>query len=642
MRWKNNLINYREQQVLMLLMDEHYVSATAIAKQLNLSDKTIRKEIKNLNLLLVQQGAKIVAKARYGFKLEIHDEQLFQTLKDAIVSGEHEMPEVELRRQQLFDILLHTKKYYKIDDLCEMFYSSRKTVSKDIKQVEKELANYGLQLLRKPNYGIKIDGSEFQKRLCIRAQYLKYNTLYNVLEKALPNLEKVSMCVLDIMAHQNYTISDMALQNLIVHLQTGIVRIKNECYITSSEIEVTSYNLQEEYAIATLLCEQLGQMFDVTFPEAEKQYIAIHLAGKKQIQKLVDANDNLVISKEIDDLTSLLLERVHENFGFDFRNNLDLKMALAKHLLPLKLRLAFGMNMKNPLLEEIKNRYLFPYTMSEFVGVLVAEHFGKPISDDEIGYFALHFALALEQGKEVITKKRILVVCASGYGSSQLLLYKYKEQFHDYIEHIEACSVNDLAKLDLHQFDYIFSTTPILIKVSKPVIEVGYFLDKGEVKKIAKTMLKKNYQIHKYYAQDLFISNLDAKDKADAIHQMCQVILAHKALPASFEEAVLKREEITQTEYGNEVAITHPLEPVGKDTFACVALLKHPILWQHKMVRSIFLISIEKAKHKKIQDFYKITSALLVDGERMKTLHEQPTYETLLELLTTIENEVIM
>src|SRR5699024_2818876 len=63
--------------------------------------------------------------------------------------------------------LLLGEHYLKLDDLSEEIYVSRSTVQKDLKNVKEILNEYGIQLETRPNYGIKLKGSELKLRFCM-------------------------------------------------------------------------------------------------------------------------------------------------------------------------------------------------------------------------------------------------------------------------------------------------------------------------------------------------------------------------------------------------------------------------------------------------------------------------------------------
>ena len=140
-------------------------------------------------------------------------------------------------------------------------------------------------------------------------------------------------------------------------------------------------------------------------------------------------------------------------------------------------------------------------------------------------------------------------------------------------------------------------------KIDKPIIEVNYFLDQLDVQKINRVLKQGQHNIVYYYSADLFVENLKCETREEVIHSLSQLILINEDVPDNFEESVLYREKITSTEFGNNVAMTHPIEPISNRTFACVAVLSKPIIWKEKSAKVVFLISIGNKKGKNICSF---------------------------------------
>ena len=73
--------------------------------------------------------------------------------------------------------------------------------------------------------------------------------------------------------------------------------------------------------------------------------------------------------------------------------------------------------MKNPILQDIKREYPLAYEMATQACSVLRNVSPNPIKEDEIGYIAVSFALALERQKaKEWAPKNILIVCASGKG----------------------------------------------------------------------------------------------------------------------------------------------------------------------------------------------------------------------------------
>lgn len=623
------------------LSRDKYQSALYLSKALEVSDKTIRKLIKQLNEIIQYSGASIEVKHGYGYRLSIEDEEMFKNyLKREFKEKASEIPNTsEERIEYIKEYLLKSDDYIKLDELSEELYISRKTITNELKKIEQELNSYNLKLVRKPNYGIKINGEEFDLRLCRASCIAIKCSSKKISTEDKRCMEDIASVIHTCLHRCDFNISDVALQNLLVHIFVAIERIKEEHNIVFQEEQLEQFSLESELILANKIAKEIEKKFNISYPKSEIKYIAVHLAGKKIYDS--QKEKNLVVTQKIYDLVTEMLEKIYESFKIDFRDNLELRMSLSQHIVPLEVRLEFDMTLRNPMIKEIKERFLLAYSIATFACGVLGQAYGKQLEEDEIGYFAINFALALERDKYDIRKKNILVVCSSGKGSSQFLKYKYIERFGKYINEIQTCDVHSISKVNMKYIDYIFTTVPISEKVSAPILEVQYFLEDEDVKNVINVLTKNSAgTISNYYSEDLFIKNLECKTKEEVLHYMCSLIKEKEDVPKNFEKAVLERQKIAQTEFGNYVAIPHPCKTLSKRTFACVAILKEPIIWEKEEVQIVFLVSIENNPSKEIQKFYKTTSKLLINKQYISELRKNKDFETLIKLLRKVESEM--
>ena len=180
-------------------------------------------------------------------------------------------------------------------------------------------------------------------------------------------IQWIYQCVRGCLSKYNFDISNVAFQNLILHIQIAILRMRGGHYVPMAEGDGEKVRNRKTYRMAEEILGKIKDKFRVEFPPSEIVYIAIHLEGKKMVANIggcEDAEGNLVISQEISDLVDQMLGAVYDAFKFDFRDDLELRMSLSQHMVPLVVRLRHDMKLTNPLLKDIKERYSFAYTMA--------------------------------------------------------------------------------------------------------------------------------------------------------------------------------------------------------------------------------------------------------------------------------------
>lgn len=611
-----------------------------ICEKLDIAPRTLRNDLKKYKPTFFENGVTLISKPGVGYQFEIFDQDSYYRFIQELIKketrGQALIPVYpEERITYLIKLLLGTDKYIKIEELEERLFVSRSTLTNDLKEVREKLEYYHLDIENKPNYGMRIIGEEFNKRACISKYYFYTDSYDNVIldSEKKENKETIKKLLYDTITENNFTLTDIGFENLVVHIMILLMRIDK---ITEDETIETIYkNLEEEkeFRIACLLVNKLEKKFKVKLPKKEMYYITIHLLGKKSMQY---NNETLLISEETQELLNNIFKQIKQNFQLDFSQDFELFRFLALHFQPMMNRLKYGLYIENPLIDKIKSENKLAFEVSLYVGSIIKEVKKYDVNINEIGYIALHFALALERYNEKIKSKNIIVVCASGAGSSQILLYKLKQKFKNYINEAKVARVYELLDIDQSKYDYIISTVPITFKTQLPIINVQYFLDDEDVELVSSIFAgtENEYSfIDKYFKDELFFEDLMGNTKEEVLKNMCDAVNNVMGVPDSFYQLVIQREEMASTEFGNNIALPHPIKPITNTTFVAIAVLKKPIRWNKQQVKFVFLISTKKDNEESLSLFNESISALVLSKKAMVKLEKEPNLNTIKEII---------
>ncbi len=138
-------------------------------------------------------------------------------------------------------------------------------------------------------------------------------------------------------------------------------------------------------------------------------------------------------------------------------------------MVPFVLRMKYHMILRNPMLEEIRKNYVLSYTMASQAAIALGEYFQQSISEDEIAGLAEVLELALEQQENEQKKFSILIVCASGKTSSEILRYKYSREFKSILKRFMYVIFMNWRTFRLKKVDYVFTTVHISSYVPVPI-----------------------------------------------------------------------------------------------------------------------------------------------------------------------------
>lgn len=584
------MIETRKKQILdYLTLDYDYHTAKELGEVLELSSKTVRKEISLLNSSIEGKGAIIKSKPGKGFKFVIYDEEKFKNfLKNdwyKYAYFQQESGEKDLRYENILRMFLFSNSYIKQTDLADMFHVSESQINKDLPLIKETLEDYDLSLISKPYYGMKILGSEKNIRLAIKNEIGEDPSLFDN-DKDIELFGQIQEIVDSINFGEDYYLPYVNFKNLVIHIYISILRIKEGKYIElSKEVEkkIISY---EEFKIANEIVQKLQENLDIKIPNEELVYITMHLIAKNTVK------DQEKLSQDILELSQNIIDEIYNVSGYDFRSNLNFYFALAIHLGPLVNRIKYGFTMKNPILDDIKDNKV-AFILATIGSGVINKKFSTKLSDDEIGYIALHVMAAM--GEEHDQKKRILIVCGSGNSSAQIMKAQLNKAFKDEIEDIRTTDLRNLESYDLEAYDFIVSSVELSVQTETPIVYVDILFTKNDLNNID-TAFKDNdtEEIIKIFANSVFINNPKAENKEDLLNLVAKTIEEKSGLKKEKALDQLKqREEMGQTSFTN-VAVPHILDQVEGDSYSIIIILKNPICWDGKKIRLIYSLVIGK------------------------------------------------
>ncbi|WP_182200243.1 BglG family transcription antiterminator [Paraliobacillus salinarum] len=633
-------MNTRLKQILQKLLNlNDSQTSTTLARALQVSPKTIRNDIKKLGTLLNNDIAYIESIRGKGYSLHITNEEKFknflqQNVDDSnnIVSTEHND-----RVQYLIKRLLLHSSYIKIDQLAEELFISRTTLQTDLKKVRTIFCDFDLSLIHKPNYGVKVVGEEMKIRFCISENL--FNQQYQELDETISGLEILPQSEVKVIRHSilnklkkyKLIISDISLLNLITHISIACNRIRNNQAVKIYQDELTKITNNIEYTIAQEIVIEIEQKLHVSFSTNEIAYLAIHLQGSKKTHSESDIETaEIVLEQDIQQLAKQVVNEIDRVYSLNISDDKELLLALSLHLKPAINRYMYQMNLRNPLLEEIKSKYPFSFEVALTGAEVINNKLDISIDENEIGYMALHLETAMErQRKNNNHKKRCLLVCATGLGTAQLLSIKLENEFSHELKIIGTTEYYNLTKQPLDNIDLIISTIPIQEDLDIPIIEVSTILRSQDVNKIKK-LIHNDFEVMNHYMREKFTYlKQEINSMEEAIEFLGQNLIKANMVEDNFINSVLERERYSPTSFGNLVAFPHAMEPQTNETFWSILTLSNPIQWGDNPVQIIYLLNI--SKHNKMDDLkpmYDVLMKLFENHTLLQNLLQCETYDT--------------
>lgn len=596
----------RKKKLLRYLVHtDGYITTERLAKELNVSEKTIRNDIKQLDIWLQSfLGTEIIRQPGMGVALRASDEEreaILHQLDHTLETGpDPVLTDPFHRRIRLLQILLEEERVFTLQQLSDRLYVSKATVSQDLTSVEQWLDRYGLRLIRKPNMGLRVEGEERSRRLAM-AKFLqrpsesglksdRIDPLYDALiEQAVRKIERKS----------DLRFTDEAVDRLTVHVAIALKRVKMGCRIHLSSGEMAKLQVKREYRLAEELAGELEKTFAVTLPKDEIAYLAMHLLGAKLHYVTVHGDELTHSLDKVDEesihLSQKLIAKMEELTGLPLTRDKELLVGLAIHIQTVVHRIRHRLNVTNPILHDIKRAYRYMFeTVLLAVSMTEFDMEGR-VSEDEAGYLTMHFQAAWERlKKHYVQPKKVLLVCTTGVGTSQLMAAKISRWFPSLIILGTTPAARLKQSIESERPDLLISTVP-LKGLGIPVVHVSPLLGEQDRKNIQRAVMEEGsptgsnrsgatVTLKTFIDPRMVWLNVDSKDRCQVIRFMANRLIEEGFAGKGFAKSAWEREQISSTYIGGGVAIPHGGVDLVLQSTVAVARLNKPVDWQGKPV----------------------------------------------------------
>lgn len=625
-------MNRQEKLIQILLKSKKPLTTTELADQLGVSSRTIRSDLDKMESEIMLHQLSLEKKPRVGVWIEGAQDK-----KDALflnVAGEHNFVESyskEYRRGCiLVQILLSKNKIYPYK-LQNTLYVSKSTIEKDLAAISKWLEKYDLQLLNNSSTGITISGNEENIRNAIAAFAGQLNesnlSIETLLEKYLQiDVKEVEDIIHDWNDNYGMHLSEVNMNNLAFHACVMLIRVQKNKTLsipTPKGLNDEKFSYKKEFNV---LIQKLSEYGKFQIPKDEADYLLMHLLGMFLSESSFLENEFLDDLKRLaEDIADDFISKTDKIVSLDLDSNEQFKKSLILHLLPTVYRLKYGLNLYNPLLNEIKTNYASYYSLASIINSSFEKYIGVNASEEEIAYVALHLSVVVEQAKE---KEYAALVCTMGIGVSRLLAVKLQENFPEIT--FVHCSMNDKEKIE--QCKYIIST--VKLDTEKPYVLINPLLDDTDIQKI-RTLIQRNPIIYKknFSLQTIMVEHEDT-DKITVLQEMSNCLRLCGAVTSKFFGGVLKRENMASTEVGDGVVLTHGFHETVKRSQIAFCKLDHPIIWNTQKIDFIVMLAVAKVDAKNVMQMnwlYRMLSSAEIIQRIRECKSEEEIYEILIE-----------
>lgn len=554
----------REITILKYLLKNHgFKTISELAETYEVSTRTIREDIKNIENVLKGSSIKIVRDRKKGILITNEsksDKELYNII-NVLNNGEEYYAKEERISIIIYELLI-SDKAITYDYLMDKTNTSKTTIVKDFAQSEKWLSSRGIKVIKKPRIGITLEYDELTFRN-VSLEYIEsslkefdFQKIYNsfngsdflTLNLSMNSYINFITKDINVMAVNNFIkkyendfmikFSEDAFIRIFLYILISLQRIKKGKYLLLKENQGSqalnnTAKLKEWILTNNKLLNNAANM-DIS--KTEITYIIHYMMS--QNKRYLSKNINLS-SYDEQKIVKEFIGIVQDFLCIDLIQDDTLFENILMHISSTIHRLLFDIKVSNPLLKDIKNEYAEIFKACEIGRKLFEEKLEKKLSDDEISFLTMHIAASIEKTKQ---KKnfnifRTIIVCSSGIGTSNMLKTRLINEFPSIIVE-RTCSVEEFHKINKEGIDLVISTTQLSIGQNKSIIYVSPLLNNKDIFNIKKFISKTNIKNKDNYS---FVID----DLMEIISKSC-IINDYKKLETQIQKYFIKEESITK------------------------------------------------------------------------------------------------
>jgi len=505
-------LDKRSNQILNQLLAGGRLQLAEISEKYQISERIVRKKIRELNDELNESGLPSVSINGEGIlRFEVREEGLLEQIQTFIMNNDfytYHLSKNE-RKTILAMLLLNQEKYVTAAWISEYISTSRNTVISDLNDLKDWFLKHNMKLVSQVQKGYIVEASEGD----IRSGMLK------LLELNLDEEKYGAMGAFHVFGH--LLLKEIQYQGRYETIQKVLreEELRHDCFLSDFSFSVAVYellilaervkkgktleqerqpdwenaSLSSKYPLSRAVLDRLAEEFSLDIPAAEAENFVFCLRRKSYLKSGTNNVDQLVIPVLIGEVIYRIISKFRINFYLDFA----LYDLLVDHMKSSVYRMSSGEVLENPFRGEIEKGYPEVFSTVEECLTPLEDYLGVKVPRDEVSFLVMYFASMLERDKlERMRERKVpaVLVCAMGRGTVQLMLAKLK-QLEDVLEITDVRSSHELKDMGNINDQLVISTVAFPDGEIQNILMVSPLLEQEDIYRIRRkaTKLRENW-----------------------------------------------------------------------------------------------------------------------------------------------------
>lgn len=629
-------LSLRQRKLLHFLKGQtDYVTGNHIAKQLKVTSRTIRNDVKEINAYLSQWNTSILSKQGSGYIL---DSNHLHVLQEHNLASPSFLFREDRIRHILFELCIseHPIDLY---DLEEQLYVSRTTLEHDLNRLRQTyILTEPYILLERSKNQISLEKDERKRRqLLIRlfSEHWNYSARgdafydYNYIDEHIVNL------IIDetdfFIQKYNLEIEDYNLVYLNLALAIMVYRVKSGHQLHTS-VDCSMVDEQTTF-IGNALIDSIEVKVDILFPIAERNDILLHLFDSQiNIDQTFMQNEFILLSERY-------MSEIKNIYNLDFTPFSDFKYTLIQYLYHLS-RPSYYFNDMYIDTTNYGSDISISLEIAYLIQPLAECFYSRYLNKKELLYLAYCISGGLALLRQHCPPVNAVILCQYNATCSWHLKHKIINQIGSSIEITGLYPVHAKNIIDFSTIDLILSTAnkSITSDSSPKTLYISPILDAKDLHNIRSYLNHENLNYfiqdsYQRYQQLLATAHWKTNQTYDSffslIEAMATRLLEQGIVDESYIHNILRRESILSFVCQPAVVFVFSNIPATKSTLS-IYTLEHRIKRNSQQLRVVIMATITQDEQALLLSLIHLLSHESLDLDAIMPLKEKEEIEAYL------------
>lgn len=639
-----------EKILNVLLETEDFLSSRKIAHKINMSESSVKHAIKEVRRVVSETGATLISISGRGIFLEC-DQFQKQEIRKMILSNFHWPDSFTYRKNYILKILSQFSSNYTIQLFADDLGVSRNTIIDDLEKIESWLQFYDIEMVRTRNFGVTIEGDEFNYRAALidsnrqLMDQMNYDlerpddldlriskTFYNYFQKFYSEID----------LYQIQSLLYFCEKNLHTHFtDTSFIEMAEYLAILKERVlrnnQISSKNVLSKYHCSLIEFQTAQEVVLKLLPNTKHRLSGemYCLATQFSLYGSYDrARKDPVEEKICYELAKELLSLIQASVDFNFMDQSSIIRDVADFIRKKHVTDSYQGIQSKYLIRDIKNNLSSLYGLVLTNMHMLESKLNFYVSDSDVAYITMLIDNLDEREPKVI---HALLVTSFDRATYTYLKKKIEKN-------VPNIKIDEVIRIELFESelvdDYDLVITTVLLDDNE-VLKVSRRVDEKDIHRIkiaCEVIARKATHFYplnsELYGTHLIELDFKAKSKEEVLKKGVELLEKSGCVTNAFYDVLCEREHGVSTAIGRGVAIPHGFKEEVIHSGVAIIRLKNSIDWtETEKVDIAFIFAINTDDRTELFEIFSKFYELVSND---KLLTEIKKAETVSELLSII------